>query len=36
MHRTFKLTDFLLGMGESMRRLKKYLVGPGEIKRQPF
>jgi len=34
MHRTFKLIDFLLGMGKSMRRLKKYLIGPGETKRQ--
>jgi hypothetical protein len=35
MHRIFKLIDFFLEMGESMRRLKKYLIGPGETKRQP-
>ena len=35
MHRTFELIDFLLAMGKSMRRLKEYLVGPGETKRQP-
>ena len=26
--------DFLLEMGEPMRRLKKYLIGPGETERQ--
>jgi len=36
MHRTFKLIDFFLEMGKSMRRLKKYLVGPGETKRQSY
>jgi hypothetical protein len=30
MHRIFKLIDFLLEMGESMGRLKKYLIGLGE------
>ena len=29
MHRIFKLIHFLLEMGESMRRLKKYLIGLG-------
>ena len=29
MHRIFKLVDFLLEMEESMRRLKKYLIGLG-------
>ena len=29
MHRIFKLIDFLLEMGESMRRLEKYLIGLG-------
>src|SRR4030066_1415754 len=29
MHRIFKLIDFLLEMGESMSRLKKYLIGLG-------
>jgi|GEM_PF-1026509 hypothetical protein len=35
MHRTFKLIDFFLAMGKSVRRLKKYLIGPGETERQP-
>jgi len=29
MHRIFKLIDFFLEMGESMHRLKKYLIGLG-------
>ncbi len=29
MHRIFKLIDFFLEMGESMRRLKKYIIGLG-------
>ena len=29
MHRIFKLIDFFLEMGESMRRFKKYLIGLG-------
>jgi len=35
MHWTFELIDFLLAIGKSMRRLKEYLVGPGETERQP-
>ena len=33
-HRILKLIDFFVEMEESMRRLKKYLVGSGETKRQ--
>ena len=34
MHRIFELIDSLLATVKSVRRLKKYLVGPGETKRQ--